>query len=554
MQSLYKTKYKIIEDVHEVFFQKHGYLTYDNHTLIYYDYHDFKKFTIRLEDCKIHLIKSNKNLIIINYFVIDHEPEIAEIQSLILTLDGEKIDTDINFTTLIDSSDKLGFIVQNYDPLKRLPIFSLISNELNHIWSTESNYSASVHFDEYILFSNSKTIGKIDEGNGSIKWEFNLIDLPPLKFNNENQNEAYVLKLLGISNEKVFILISNDKILSLSLHSGKICDLIEEEPFYIQGQRKEIFKNSIQLDKLNNEIVQLDSCILTKINLATKEIKSDMVNELYENILLPMRDFVFSKNFLFFKIILDVKIGIINRRSCNLEYCFNLVPSKRFFKPVAPNILHFSNDKLYIHDTHNQIQVFNFKAEENKNILPNEKKSNFLKIFSIISILIFVIRITYLISNYNNKNHSQIQSNYDSSVVGSYGITMEFLKGVDSEMATKVQLSAHDAKLPVYSIPLNKLVNTHLELRNKYAKNEKAQRVGFYLSYAHALKDSKDNSTLLHYIEKERYAIYAWEEMILMGVNDSIRKDLNVLSSVTEYIKQGISADDAVQKSLNLSK
>ena len=229
-----------------------------------------------------------------------------------------------------------------------------------------------VWYNTYFRYNyHEKTIEAFEFPTATFLWKYHLIDLGPYIYNDKEQKAYEVRKFLGIYNERLFVLLSNDEILVLNMQDGSMLEKISQTPPQPMGEYTiSVLGNCMLLDTETGKIKGFVNYVYWELDLLTYQFQCyNLATTLHQNGLIGIMNISsYAQSDMHF--IVTMKridesgsmwsfLVAINRNSKSIEW-------KQELPWTGNNVPQYSDGKLYQLDTNNTLHIFE-KQEDHLN-------------------------------------------------------------------------------------------------------------------------------------------------------------------------------------------
>lgn len=208
---------------------------------------------------------------------------------------------------------------------------------------------------EYLLSGIKNNISLIDD-NGNIEWKFDTAEIGCWSDYDGSEKQTQVNKILGIYEDKIYILLNSGKILILDIKSGDKITILKND----KHPKFDTFGDSIELDPNNGKLIQLANQDLIEVDLhntytVTLTPLEDMESLNLEN----YSKFVFDDDFIYFTDYHHYKLGSLNRKTLKIDWIYDFPQDHdQSDNPRFGRELKLFNERLYVIDNKHTLHIF----------------------------------------------------------------------------------------------------------------------------------------------------------------------------------------------------
>lgn len=223
-----------------------------------------------------------------------------------------------------------------------------IDTDLQFVWGFDKGILGQLSWKSEIVF--------IDFTDGRIMWYFDLSKLDTYQDYDGSEKQTQVNKILGIYEDKIYILLNSGKILILDIKSGDKITILKND----KHPKFDTFGDSIELDPNNGKLIQLANQDLIEVDLhnnytVTLTPIEDMKSLNLEN----YSKFVFDDDFIYFSDYHHYKLGSLNRKTLKIDWIYDFPQDHdQSDNPRFGRELKLFNERLYVIDNKHTLHIF----------------------------------------------------------------------------------------------------------------------------------------------------------------------------------------------------
>lgn len=246
-------------------------------------------------------------------------------------------------------------------------VFNLETNEL--IWCKEGlrglKLMGTFAYVSNIYENDNCLLCRIDFQTGDVIWRVNVAELGKyLELGTKEQKLGYIHKILGVHEEIVWVSITNDTLLGLSVDTGEVLHSIRQTlsfDFEFLGEPRIPNSAAVILNKVQNVLQGFSRGFYWETNLTTLQTQVWNLRDYFKSI--PLDDFssrieAFGANHIVFTCGLEYDaIGLFNTQTRQVDWWQHLGENGPR-RGVNVMTLKVVGDRIYTIDTTNTLRVF----------------------------------------------------------------------------------------------------------------------------------------------------------------------------------------------------
>lgn len=216
-----------------------------------------------------------------------------------------------------------------------------------------NSYIGFIGRDTNILFC-------INSQNGEVTWSYDTKYFNSWQDYDGSDIPTQVQKILGVYDDRLFISLTSGKILVLDVLTGEQVALLTNDKNKDQGYFNGHFSKALELDEKSSMLIQLFNDRYTTLNLKTYEVTESIIQEMSDQKLYNMDNFVFDDEYIYFAEKYNKKIGAFNRSTLKLDWLTSLHQENLNNIQDEPygRQLKLHDNRLYVLDIQNTLHIF----------------------------------------------------------------------------------------------------------------------------------------------------------------------------------------------------
>ncbi|MCB0521633.1 MAG: PQQ-like beta-propeller repeat protein [Lewinellaceae bacterium] len=232
------------------------------------------------------------------------------------------------------------------------------------LWQNKESLNCKFVENELYAFPRKKIMERINPESGEKSWSYDLNAFPSWKDYNGTNKDTEVSIPIGIYDNKLFIGLTNGKVLVIETKSGKELALINHPSFSWDDYNVNIFPetSSMKINHQYRKIVGLKKWYYWEIDPVTlKVIHFDLSNDFVQNKIecssgSKGKDFIMDENYIYFIDKANGKIGIFDIITHSLVWRFDFLFQNE--RRIFPMEIQQGGSWLCVLDNTNSLHVF----------------------------------------------------------------------------------------------------------------------------------------------------------------------------------------------------